>query len=195
MPDQHRPTAARHAARIADELRDLGLYADSDTTTPDIASVYTEDVPGWSFHVNTTPIGEPGRQRRPGWFALRSSALFTARPVDSPLDGLPPDAPTSQVADAILLCLYAGSDVGDATQIRATRLGPDRATHLQRCTRRALAELDRGSVRGAFTSMVSDLSSHPGTAGHPALRLGMMLLINGDLDSPDAMRKFILDFQ
>ncbi len=69
-----------------------------------------------------------------------------------------------------------------------------RAEHLTWCKQRALAYCDLGDVNQAFASMGSDLRKHPETANHPALTLGLSLLISGKLNSPDEMRKFIKGF-
>jgi hypothetical protein len=42
--------------------------------------------------------------------------------------------------------------------------------------------------------MASDLGKHPETEGHPAIQLGMMMLMSGQLDSPAKMREFIVGF-
>lgn len=70
---------------------------------------------------------------------------------------------------------------------------PDgRAEHLAWCKERALAYLDAGEpVHLAFQSLGSDLRKYPDTAKHPALELGMMQLVAGQLDTPAQMRRFI----
>lgn len=69
-----------------------------------------------------------------------------------------------------------------------------RAEHLKWCKQRALDYCDAGDVRQAYASMGSDMSKHPETANHAALQVGMMMLMNGMLDSPDEMAKFIRGF-
>lgn len=69
-----------------------------------------------------------------------------------------------------------------------------RQEHLQWCKDRALEYVDSGDVKNAWASMESDLSKHEETEGHSAIPLGLSLLINGNLDTPDEMRKFINGF-
>lgn len=66
-----------------------------------------------------------------------------------------------------------------------------REEHLAWAKERALEYVDAGDVQNAFASFGSDLRKHPDTSGHSALALGMMLLVNGHLDSPAEMRRFI----
>jgi hypothetical protein len=42
--------------------------------------------------------------------------------------------------------------------------------------------------------MFSDLKKHPETASHPAIQLGMEMLLSGHLGSPDDCRSFIEGF-
>jgi hypothetical protein len=58
-----------------------------------------------------------------------------------------------------------------------------------------LEYVNAGDLQQAFASMGSDLSKHPETAGHVGIGLGMGLIIIGDLNSPDKMRKFIEGFK
>jgi len=69
-----------------------------------------------------------------------------------------------------------------------------RHEHLRWCKERALEYVDCGDVDHAFASMASDLSKHPETQGHSAIKLGMMLIMNGNLNTVDEMRKFIDGF-
>lgn len=69
-----------------------------------------------------------------------------------------------------------------------------RQEHMDWCKKRALEYVDNGDVRSAYASMASDLGKHPETQGHAAIQLGLMLMMNGHLDSPDEMRKFIQGF-
>ena len=69
-----------------------------------------------------------------------------------------------------------------------------RAEHLAWCKQRATEYVDRGDVDQAWTSIVSDLGKHEGTAGHAAIGLGYMLYLDGHLSRPDQMRKFIDGF-
>jgi len=67
----------------------------------------------------------------------------------------------------------------------------NRAEHLQWCKDRALECVSRGDKNGAMSSMFSDLKKHPETADHPAIELGMMLLMTGNLGD---VRNFIEGF-
>jgi len=70
-----------------------------------------------------------------------------------------------------------------------------RAEHLDWTKQRALAELDgEGGVTGALASINSDLLKHPELANHNAIQLGMMLAMNGHLDTPQQMREWIDGF-
>ena len=60
--------------------------------------------------------------------------------------------------------------------------------------KRALEYLKKGDVANAYASMASDLNKHPETRDHPAIALGMQLMLIGDLASPEKMRKFIEGF-
>lgn len=71
-----------------------------------------------------------------------------------------------------------------------------RDEHMRWAKDRALAYLP-GDPDQAFASLASDLQKHPETEGHPAvgLGLGLMLLLGGHLDTPEEMRKFIEGFR
>ncbi len=76
---------------------------------------------------------------------------------------------------------------------------PTRAEHLQWCKDRAQSELDyypdvREACRNAMMSLASDLGKHPETEDHPAIQLGVMMLMGNQAEASDkdAMRKFIL---
>ncbi len=69
-----------------------------------------------------------------------------------------------------------------------------RADHLAWCKLRAMEYVDNGDNQQAFASMGSDLGKHPETAGHAGIELGMMQLMGGQLETPDAMRSFIEGF-
>jgi len=62
-----------------------------------------------------------------------------------------------------------------------------RAEHLQWCKDRAIAYLPDAAT--AYTSFMSDMGKHPETADHPALSLGLQLLLIGAVD-----RRFIEGF-
>jgi hypothetical protein len=69
-----------------------------------------------------------------------------------------------------------------------------RSEHVQWCKERAYEYLEKGDVMAAYTSMCSDLEKHPATENHPAIGLGIMLSLNGHLDTVEEMRKFIDGF-
>lgn len=69
-----------------------------------------------------------------------------------------------------------------------------RSEHLIWCKERALKYCDIGDTEQAFASMASDLDKHEETKNHAGIRLGMMMLMAGQLSSVDKMRKFIEGF-
>ncbi|MDB5265884.1 MAG: hypothetical protein JWM39_597 [Parcubacteria group bacterium] len=66
--------------------------------------------------------------------------------------------------------------------------------HLEWCKVRALDVLKSGDIPGAYASMVTDLRSDSSTENHPAIMLGMQLMMGGHLSKPEEMEKFINDF-
>jgi len=62
------------------------------------------------------------------------------------------------------------------------------------CKQRALEYCDRGDLSDAFASMASDLGKHPETKNHSGIQLGMMMVMAGQLDTPEKMRNFINGF-
>lgn len=73
--------------------------------------------------------------------------------------------------------------------------GPTRAEHLAWCKTRALEYVDRGQLRLAFSSMLSDLSKHPETAQHPAIGLGTGMIVLGYLNTRESLRAYIEGFR
>jgi hypothetical protein len=71
---------------------------------------------------------------------------------------------------------------------------PTRAEHLAWCKRRAIEYVDRGDLRQAFISFASDMRKHKETADHPALLLGVQMMMIGKLDTVAEMRRFIEGF-
>jgi hypothetical protein len=69
-----------------------------------------------------------------------------------------------------------------------------RAKHLLWCKTRALAYLEQDDTTNAYASMTSDLRKHPETEHHPAIMLGMMLMMSGGLSTTNEMREFIEGF-
>lgn len=75
----------------------------------------------------------------------------------------------------------------------------DRSEHLEWVKKCALQELDHSegneAISNAFASIVSDMGKHEETANHAGIKLGAMLLMSGQLDTKDKMRKFIEGFR
>jgi hypothetical protein len=69
-----------------------------------------------------------------------------------------------------------------------------REEHLAWCKKRALELVETGDVTNAWASMVSDLEKCDETREHPAIQLGTMLLMSQNLNTKDAMKKFIEGF-
>lgn len=69
-----------------------------------------------------------------------------------------------------------------------------REQHLEWCKKCAHEYLASGDVQNAYASMASDLNKHPETEGHPAISLGMMMLMSGHLSTLREMEKFIDGF-
>jgi hypothetical protein len=71
-----------------------------------------------------------------------------------------------------------------------------RAEHLRWAKDRALEYADQGDGASAIASLRSDLAKHPETAGSADVVDGLMfpLMLNGHLDSPAELRKFIEGF-
>ena len=69
-----------------------------------------------------------------------------------------------------------------------------RAEHLAWCKQRALEYVDKGDLHNAFASMASDLNKHEETRDHGGTQLGMIMLMAGQLERPDDMRRFIEGF-
>lgn len=69
-----------------------------------------------------------------------------------------------------------------------------RSEHLTWCKERALEYVNMGDNGQAMASMGSDLNKHPDTKDHPGMEIGLILLMNGDLNGKDAMRRFIEGF-
>jgi hypothetical protein len=83
--------------------------------------------------------------------------------------------------------------VSDETRTLKEHETMTRDEHVEWSKQRALEYLP-GDPQQAFTSMASDLGKHPETEGHPAIELGMMMLMSGMLDDPAKMREFIVGF-
>lgn len=69
-----------------------------------------------------------------------------------------------------------------------------RADHLQWCKDRANEYIEKGDLKEAFSSFMSDMSSHEETKDHLALEMGMSLLLSGNLSSPIQIKNWIDGF-
>ena len=69
-----------------------------------------------------------------------------------------------------------------------------RAEHLAWCKQRALEYVDQGDLKNAFASMASDLNKHEETRDHGGMQLGIMMLMTGQLERRETMRRFIEGF-
>ena len=101
-------------------------------------------------------------------------------------------------------CYVSGSDENDAPELTRReaakaalaawhRQQPARE-HVQWCKQRALEYAKRGELGNALNSLASDLGKHPDTAGEryaQVVRLGMSLMLSGQLSTNQAMREFI----
>lgn len=70
-----------------------------------------------------------------------------------------------------------------------------RADHIVWVKERALAALEANGPTKALASVVDDLPKHPETEDHAAIVLGMMLAMNGHLNSHAQMREWITGIQ
>lgn len=66
-----------------------------------------------------------------------------------------------------------------------------RQEHVAWMKQRALEYVDRGDLSAALSSAISDMNKHPDTIAHPASILGVSLMVNGYLGTPEKMREFI----
>ena len=69
----------------------------------------------------------------------------------------------------------------------------DRAEHLQWCKDRAIEYLP-GDPQQAFASMTSDLRKHEETDNPTLALLGASLLLGGQMETPEQVRKWIEGF-
>ena len=69
-----------------------------------------------------------------------------------------------------------------------------REEHLNWCKKRALEYVESGNIDGAWASMVSDLSKSDETKEHPAIQLGMVLIMSQHLKTKNEMKEFIEGF-
>jgi hypothetical protein len=70
-----------------------------------------------------------------------------------------------------------------------------REEHLSWSKKRALEYLDHGEdPREAVTSMLSDLAKHPELENHVGIKIGIGLMVIGNLRTPAEARRFIEGF-
>ena len=69
-----------------------------------------------------------------------------------------------------------------------------RAEHLEWAKKRAIEYCDADDPAQAISSMASDLTKHPETENHGAIRLMVMLKMSGQLETVKQVREFILGF-
>ena len=69
-----------------------------------------------------------------------------------------------------------------------------RKEHIDWAKGRAEEYLDLRRVQESWDSFSSDLQKHPDTANHPALEIGLMSLMLGELSTVQEMREFIQGF-
>jgi hypothetical protein len=70
----------------------------------------------------------------------------------------------------------------------------NRQEHIEWCQRRAYDYLNQGDIVRAWASFGSDMNAHDETRNHSALLVGMQLIMIGELNTPDKMRRFIDGF-
>ena len=70
----------------------------------------------------------------------------------------------------------------------------NRTEHVEWCKKRALEYLDKGDLKNAFISMMSDIKKHPETEKHIGILLGIQLSMGGFLNTSGKLRKFIEGF-
>jgi len=70
-----------------------------------------------------------------------------------------------------------------------------RKEHLKWCKDRAIEILEEsGNVSNAYASFASDMSKHIETENHPAIGMGVMLLMGGHNEDISEMKRFIEGF-
>lgn len=70
----------------------------------------------------------------------------------------------------------------------------NRVEHLQWCKDRAMEYVAAGDLQQAFASFSSDMSKHPETATHTALRPGRQLFFSDNLNTKAKMKHWIEGF-
>jgi len=69
-----------------------------------------------------------------------------------------------------------------------------RNEYIQWCKDRANARLEKGEMKDAWASMISDLTKHPETKNHAGIELGIMLMRDGLLNTHQEIKKYIDGF-
>lgn len=69
-----------------------------------------------------------------------------------------------------------------------------REEHVEWCKKRAREYLQIGQVQDALASIFSDLRKHEETKDHPAIQIGVQLMMIGELHDLDSARRFIEGF-
>lgn len=69
-----------------------------------------------------------------------------------------------------------------------------RAEHLKWCKDRALEYVERGELQDAYASFCSDMNKHDETRDHAAIPVDLQLMMIGDLNTREAMKRFIEGF-
>ncbi len=69
-----------------------------------------------------------------------------------------------------------------------------RDEHMIWCKKRALEYVEIGDYHNAVTSMLSDLRKHSETADHIGIQLGLSLMMMGEFNSQEKVKKFIEGF-
>lgn len=69
-----------------------------------------------------------------------------------------------------------------------------REEHVQWCKDRAMEYIKKGDINQGLTSMFSDLKKHEKTREHPAIQIGLGLMMIGNLGTASEAEKFIQGF-
>lgn len=66
-----------------------------------------------------------------------------------------------------------------------------REEHLEWCRARALEYVAMNDLPNAVNSMLSDLTKHPETIRHPAIRVATTLIMNGSMETKAQVETWI----
>ena len=67
----------------------------------------------------------------------------------------------------------------------------NRAEHLAWSKKRAIEAMERGTPASAWESIISDMNKHEELRNNASLALGHQMFQTGNLNTPEAMRRFI----